>query len=95
VLGRPQLLREQFRYFDPDQTGHITYESLALALPALNVRATPPIIHQLIAEVDTNQNGLIEFDEFLRVRGRRANEGRACVCAASPCTCVRRGAKDV
>ena len=72
------MLKTQFQLFDPENTGHITQASLQLLLPAHSIRATPGVIAQLVNELDTNQNGLIEFDEFMRVRDearRKAGEG--------------------
>ena len=72
------MLKTQFQLFDPENTGHITQASLQLLLPAHSIRATPGVIAQLVNELDTNQNGLIEFDEFMRVRDEarwKAGEG--------------------
>jgi len=74
--GGRQVLRTHFSLFDLDRRGRITPENLAHLLHSYHIHTSPATIQLLIAELDLNKNGLIEFDEFLRVRDGRRAEGR-------------------
>ena len=79
-----QALKHQFLLFDPDNTGHITFVNLRTGLHKLGVRAANSTILQLINEIDLDQNGEIEFDEFARVRRRWGPPRHARVRTAVP-----------
>ncbi len=58
---------EHFRKIDTGLDGHITHDDLRIKFKAMNVRVSPKILNDLIREVDTNRNGQVEFEEFVRV----------------------------
>jgi len=50
--------------FDKDGDGHITLDEIKLVLKSLGETTSDAEIKKLIAEVDTDSNGTIEWDEF-------------------------------
>eukprot|EP00397_Hematodinium_sp_SG-2012_P054287 GEMP01065344.1.p1 GENE.GEMP01065344.1~~GEMP01065344.1.p1 ORF type:complete len:260 (+),score=46.54 GEMP01065344.1:177-956(+) len=60
-----KLDRNTFRRYDTDESGNIDAEELYAALRATGVEIPQKDIHQLIREVDVNDDGEINFDEFL------------------------------
>jgi hypothetical protein len=57
-------IKKHFDSFDNDGNGHITVAELGQVLRSIGENATDQKIKQLIKEVDLDQNGTIEFDEF-------------------------------
>ncbi|XP_057518916.1 calcium-dependent protein kinase 1-like [Amaranthus tricolor] len=53
-----------FEYFDVDKSGYITMEELAQALKKYNM-GDAKTIREIIAEVDTDNDGKINYDEFV------------------------------
>ncbi|XP_010547697.1 PREDICTED: calcium-dependent protein kinase 3-like isoform X2 [Tarenaya hassleriana] len=53
-----------FKYFDHDDSGHITMEELGRALKKYNM-GDEESIKEIIAQVDTNNDGEINFEEFV------------------------------
>ena len=49
--------------FDKDGDGHITLDEIKLVLKSLGETTSDAEIKKLIAEVDTDSNGTIEWDE--------------------------------
>jgi hypothetical protein len=62
-----QELRRRFDQLDLDGNGHVTASELYLMFKALKVPVSQSTLDKLIKEADTNQNGEIEFDEFIAV----------------------------
>lgn len=62
-----QKYREAWRLFDPKDTGHITLDEFKEILGKLGINAAEHEINQRLAEVDLRNNGVINFDEFMRV----------------------------
>lgn len=63
---RAELVRAILQ-FDADRNGHVTVAELATVLKELG-EATPAYkIRDMIKEVDLDENGTVEFDEFLTV----------------------------
>lgn len=60
-------LRRIFDHFDRDSDGHLTTEEIGLALQELGQPATPDEIHRIIASVDEDGNGMLEFPEFVEL----------------------------
>ena len=57
-----------FLQFDADHNGHITCSEIAEVLKALGETTPGYKIRDMIKEVDIDENGTIEFNEFLEVR---------------------------
>lgn len=55
--------------FDADKNGHITAGEIKDVLKALGEETPGYKIRDMIREVDIDENGTVEFDEFLKVRG--------------------------
>lgn len=58
------VLRNMFRAFDKDNTGKITLNELAGMLAQLQVLVQEKEIQAVMREMDKNQSGGIEFEEF-------------------------------
>ncbi|KAJ3086340.1 mitochondrial glycerol-3-phosphate dehydrogenase [Quaeritorhiza haematococci] len=69
---RPEELaryRLEFSKLDRDGDGHISDKDLSKVLVELGLRMTETEMERVIAEVDLNKSGAIEFSEFLEVLG--------------------------
>eukprot|EP00727_Mastigamoeba_balamuthi_P000787 m51a1_g10705 putative actin bundling protein (612) ;mRNA; f:168336-170949 len=68
--------RAEFRKFDLDNNGNISESELSTVLRSLGENVPDARVREMIAEVDTNGDGQISFDEFLTVveRLRKGNE---------------------
>lgn len=51
--------------------GFITMEELGAVIQSLDVHPTKNEIRDMISEVDVDNNGTIDFDEFLNVMARK------------------------
>lgn len=58
-------LRNLFAYLDKDNSGYISKENLEQVIRSLKRNVSEIEIHDLIQEVDTNENGQIELSEFI------------------------------
>lgn len=58
-------LREIFRSFDRNNDGSLTQLELGSLLRSLGLKPSPDELENLINKADTNNNGLIEFSEFV------------------------------
>lgn len=81
-MGLPQAeidgCREAFSKFDRDGSGTIDATELKATLQALGQNPTEEEVFLMIAEVDDDNSGEIEFAEFLRViENQKVREGRA------------------
>ncbi|KAE9606544.1 putative protein kinase CAMK-CDPK family [Lupinus albus] len=63
-VEREDHLYKAFEYFDRDGSGYITLEELESALTKYNMGDTKTM-KEIIAEVDTNNDGRINYDEFV------------------------------
>jgi len=61
-----QKYREAFRLFDIQDTGDITLAELKQVLNSLGIQASDDDISRRLAEVDVRNNGVINFDEFVK-----------------------------
>ena len=59
--------REAFMRFDRDRNGTIDAWELKTALESFGSKATDEEVFLLIAEVDMNANGVVDFSEFVKV----------------------------
>ena len=60
---------ELFRLIDLDNNGTISTDELRELLDALNINVSDHDIETLMRQADTDSNGLIEFDEFVKSAG--------------------------
>ncbi|KAG5720450.1 hypothetical protein E4T56_gene7114 [Termitomyces sp. T112] len=67
--------REIFALFDKDDDGTITQEELGIVMRKLGQTPTDNDLRELIREVDTNNNGTIDFDEFLALMSHKFSVG--------------------
>ncbi|XP_008776687.1 probable calcium-binding protein CML18 [Phoenix dactylifera] len=58
-------LREIFRSFDRNNDGSLTQLELGSLLRSLGLTSSPDQLESLIQKADTNNNGLVEFSEFV------------------------------
>ncbi|ONK80539.1 uncharacterized protein A4U43_C01F18950 [Asparagus officinalis] len=69
-------LYKAFEYFDKDRSGYITMEELEQALMKYNM-GDVRTIKEIIAEVDTDHDGRINYDEFVAMMRKDNPEIRA------------------
>ena len=62
-----QEIREAFDLFDTDKTGSIDYHELKVAIRALGFDIKKEEVRRIMAEVDREGTGTIEFPEFLSI----------------------------
>ncbi|XP_050236228.1 probable calcium-binding protein CML15 [Mercurialis annua] len=62
---RVEQLRDIFDRFDMDSDGSLTVLELAALLRSLGLKPSGDQIHVLLANMDSNGNGSIEFDELV------------------------------
>jgi calcium-binding protein CML len=58
-------LKDIFARFDMDSDGSLTILELAALLRSLGLKPSGDQIHVLLANMDSNGNGLVEFDELI------------------------------
>ncbi len=58
-------LREAFDYNDRDQDGRIQLDEFSAMLDELEANMSPSDIEIGFKDIDTNDDGLIDFDEFV------------------------------
>ena len=59
--------KEVFQIFDTDGNGTICEQELGIVLRALGQSPTDEEVKELLGEADQNENGVIEFNEFLMI----------------------------
>ncbi|CAF4087132.1 unnamed protein product [Rotaria sp. Silwood2] len=62
-------LRDAFNLFDRDGSGTISSSEIKQILIALNFKPTESLLRKVMQEMDTDGNGSIEFEEFVKVMG--------------------------
>jgi Ca2+-binding EF-hand superfamily protein len=62
-----QEIREAFDLFDTDKSGSIDYHELKVAIRALGFDIKKEEVRRIMAEVDREGTGTIEFPEFLSI----------------------------
>ncbi|CAM9248217.1 unnamed protein product, partial [Discosporangium mesarthrocarpum] len=74
-LSKEELaeFREIFNLVDKDGGGSITKEELGELMDTLGIDATPEEIDLMIDEIDQDNNGEIDFEEFVAVMSRKVN----------------------
>ncbi|ESO86039.1 hypothetical protein LOTGIDRAFT_77179, partial [Lottia gigantea] len=63
-------LKQTFDLFDKNQDGKISSEELGCVLRTLGHDYTAIEIDEMIKNADTNENGYVEYDEFLQLMKR-------------------------
>jgi Ca2+-binding EF-hand superfamily protein len=59
------ILRELFRAHDRDSNGVLSRVELSAMMGKLGINASDKYLDALISRMDSNKNGVIEFEEFL------------------------------
>ena len=78
ALGRPkkrtelteeqrQEIKEAFDLFDTDGSGNIDAKELKVAMRALGFEPKKDEIKKMIAEMDADQNGVIDYNDFVEL----------------------------
>merc|ERR1711934_834314 len=67
--------REAFLEFDKDFSGSIDQFELKAVLEHMQIKVTDADVFQMISEVDEDNSGAIEFQEFLRVMEKQKIAG--------------------
>ncbi|GAQ86360.1 calmodulin [Klebsormidium nitens] len=67
--------KEAFAIFDKDGDGSITCNELGMVMKSLGQKPTDAELLQMVKEVDADQNGEIDFPEFLTMMLRKMNQG--------------------
>lgn len=71
---RMKEYRDAFEMFDKDKDGTITARELSNVLRSLNQDPTEQELQEIIAELDYDGNGKIDFDEFVTLMNRKSKE---------------------
>ncbi|CAL5324660.1 unnamed protein product [Camellia sinensis] len=69
-----QEIKEAFELFDTDGSGTIDAKELNVAMRALGFEMTGEQIDQMIADVDKDGSGAIDFDEFVHMMTAKIGE---------------------
>lgn len=69
-----QEIKEAFELFDTDNSGTIDAKELNVAMRALGFEMTEEQINQMIADVDKDGSGAIDFDEFVYMMTAKIGE---------------------
>ncbi len=72
--SRLKEYRDAFELFDKDKDGTITAKELANVMKSLNQDPSEQELNEMIAEVDIDGNGHIDFEEFVNLMNRRSKE---------------------
>ncbi|XP_023016536.1 troponin C at 41C [Leptinotarsa decemlineata] len=62
-----QELKEAFRLYDKEGNGYITTSTLKEILKELDDKITSDELDMMIAEIDADGSGTVDFDEFMEV----------------------------
>lgn len=63
--GHLKQLKKIFGRFDMDSDGSLTHLELAALLRSLGLKPTGDQIHTLFCDMDSNENGSVEFEELV------------------------------
>merc|ERR1712170_148137 len=67
-------IKEAFDLFDSDQSGAISVSELTSAMKSLGFDVKHAVVFQMIAELDADGSGEIEFEEFLDMMTARISD---------------------
>ncbi|KAL6905688.1 hypothetical protein ACP4OV_003289 [Aristida adscensionis] len=78
-LSKEQIkeFKEAFVLFDKDGDGTITTKELGTVMQSLGQSPTQAELEEMIAEVDVDGSGSIDFEEFLSLLARKARDADA------------------
>lgn len=62
-------MKVHFSSCDNDQSGFVDESELAQMFQALDIQLSEAEMGEMVAEIDEDGNGLIDFDEFVMVSG--------------------------
>lgn len=65
--------REAFQLFDLNNDGNISAEELGIFMRKMGQKPKTDELRKMIAEVDADGNGLIDFSEFVTLLARKMN----------------------
>ena len=68
-------LREIFNLVDEDRGGSISQTELQHLMATVGVHTTKEELDKIVAEIDENNDGEIQFEEFVAVMGRKVSMG--------------------
>ncbi|XP_063684997.1 uncharacterized protein LOC134819142 isoform X2 [Bolinopsis microptera] len=63
--------KEAFSLYDTHDKGYITTKELGALIRSLGQNPTESDLAEMINEVDSDKNGLLEFEEFIRIMAKR------------------------
>ena len=66
--------REAFENFDKDHNGSISHKELGSMMKSLGQNPTDAEMREIIAEVDLDGNGYVDFNEFVIIMQKRSKE---------------------
>lgn len=66
--------KEAFSLFDRDADGNITTKELGTVMRSLGQNPTEAELREMIREIDTDGNGMIDFPEFLTLMARKMKD---------------------
>lgn len=70
-------LKEAFNLFDKDKNGMIDCEELREVMQSLGQMPTQEQLEDMIHEIDTDNDGVVDFDEFLQMMTKHRLEERS------------------
>ena len=65
-----KLLYDSFRAYDRSDTGVITLGEFEKVLGLLNIRLSEIRLGELFSKLDVNENGLVEYKEWIGLGGQ-------------------------
>ena len=71
---RRKEYKDAFEMFDKNKDGTISTKDLINVLKSLNQDPTEEELNEMIAEVDLDGNGEVDFEEFITLMNRRSKE---------------------
>ena len=61
------MSQDAFRFYDKEKQGSISTDALKEILRELDNKLTEEDLNNIIAEVDTDNSGTLDFDEFMEM----------------------------
>ncbi|KAL1305385.1 hypothetical protein AAFC00_002278 [Neodothiora populina] len=67
-------LKEVFRIFDKDGDGSISVQELGEVMRSLGLNPSDEDLHDIVNEIDVDNTGTIEFEEFFAIMSRKVKK---------------------